>query len=88
MEVACLAKPEGRSPLLAVLYDELARKTWEQRSHSRHSFRVEDAMSTTDDNVLRSARMLHDTLLGPPRVDAAGTGFKVHCSNRAGLCSA
>ena len=69
MEVACLAKPEGRTPLLGVLYDELVRKTWEQRSHSRHSFKVVDVIGTLDENTLRNARILHDTFLGAPGKD-------------------
>ena len=47
----------------------MVRKTWEQRSHSRHSFKVVDVIGTLDENTLRNARILHDTFLGAPGKD-------------------
>ena len=65
-EVVCLAVAGGRKPMMAVLYDELLRKEWEELSARKHSFDVASVVGVVNDKVLRDAKALHDKFFGAP----------------------
>ena len=52
--------------MMAVLYDELLRKEWEELSARKHSFDVASAVGSVSDKVLRQAKSLHDQFFGAP----------------------
>ena len=64
LEVSCLAPSEGRSAYLGVLYDEIVRKHWEDMSGKVHTFDVQLHAGILQEDILRRARALHDTLFG------------------------
>ena len=68
-QVAAKAAGEGRLPILAVLYDEMARKRWEDLSGKLGgAFQVGDYISRLDERVLKDAVALYDQLFkGGPR---------------------
>ena len=51
---------------MAVLYDELLRKEWEELSARKHSFDVASVVGVVNDKVLRDAKALHDKFFGAP----------------------
>ena len=67
-EIVCLAVAAGRKLILAVLYDELLRKEWEELSARKHSFQVASVVGSINDKVMREAVVLHDKFLGAPTV--------------------
>ena len=64
LEVSCLAPSEGRSAYLGVLYDEIVRKHWEDMCGKVHTFDVQLHAGILQEDILRRARALHDTLFG------------------------
>ena len=62
-QVAAKAVPRGYRLLLAVLYDELARKKWEDLSDKLgESFQVGEFTGVVDEVLLKDAEALHATL--------------------------
>ena len=63
MEVAVSGAAKNRGTLLGVLYDEVARKEWENKAGLMGaSFKIADAAKAVDDDVLRRAGTLYDLL--------------------------
>ena len=63
-EIAANAVAEGRMPLLGVLFDEEARKEWEDLSGKLGAaFDIEAAIGARTEELLRKARVLHDSLM-------------------------
>ena len=56
-EVVCLAVAGGRKPIMAVLYDELLRKEWEELSARKHSFDVASVVGVVNDKVCNACDM-------------------------------
>ena len=61
-----MAQAENRNTLMAVLYDELIRKHWEEMCGKKKSFRVSSQVGEVQNVVLNRARVLVDKLLGSP----------------------
>ena len=74
-EVACGAASKGQMPILAVLFDEVTRKYWEEESGKKGDrFDVESMVGTghgsEHEMLLKRAQVLYDTLFwktGAPR---------------------
>eukprot|EP00973_Karenia_brevis_P043628 6044607-Karenia_brevis.AAC.1 len=63
LEVAANSFSEKRYPLLGGLYDDVARKHWEERSAMLGDrFHIEDEAAKLSEELLRRARALHDVL--------------------------
>ena len=63
LQVAAKAAGEGRRPILAVLYDEMARRKWEDLSGKLGgSFQVADYVGRLDERVLKDTGTLYDQL--------------------------
>ena len=61
MQVAHTAPLKKRTPALAVIYDELCRKSWAERSvNGELGFKVAEAATVLDDTVLRQAENQFD----------------------------
>eukprot|EP00973_Karenia_brevis_P027948 3849555-Karenia_brevis.AAC.1 len=62
LEVAHTARSEQRMSLLGVIYDEIARKEWDEKSSRlRMAFKIDEAAGCLSEEILRRARKLHDT---------------------------
>ena len=66
-KVACGASSEGQMPILAVSFDEVTRKYWEEESGKKgNKFEVESMVSagpgSEHEILLKKAQALYDTL--------------------------
>eukprot|EP00973_Karenia_brevis_P010617 1438439-Karenia_brevis.AAC.1 len=66
-EVATEAVAEVRRPISGVIYDEIARKEWEEKSAQLgKKFDVSSACVAATKKLLRRARIQHDRMFGAP----------------------
>eukprot|EP00973_Karenia_brevis_P027297 3763641-Karenia_brevis.AAC.1 len=71
-EIATEAVAEGRRPILGVIYDEIARKEWEEKSAQLgKKFDVNGACEAATEKLLRRARIQHDRMFGAPTVKSS-----------------
>ena len=66
LQVAAIASEENRQPVLAVIYDELVRNFWEDRSSKLLSFRI--VPDNMEESILKRARATHDRMFGNPDI--------------------
>ena len=77
-EIAANAHTHKRKPLLGVLYDEIARKEWEDRAGKLGAaFDISLAASTLSEDTLRRARDLHDVLFAAMVPKGTSSGYEV-----------
>ena len=58
--MSCLARSRDKRAILAVFYDEAARRTWAERSYSGDVINFEAEAAKVSDAVLLKAEALYD----------------------------